>query len=952
LFLRDFFRTSINAATIGHGTPPSSSRGVTPGPRQAGGRQKLKKTSSKLANIFRLILLYGLCALVSAGALLIGGVHDRVRAFLGLASAGAALLALAVNVLGSRSSWRDLKPGWGFYLPAGLAIVVLLQLVPLPATVRTLLDPATGEHLGSVLKTLGLSAFRPLAWDVPGAVMGLTHYSSFALIVFASVMVCRRRSRAIRFAWVLDVCLLTIAVLSLVNYLSGDDRLWWIYHPVARVGNAISPFVNENHAGGFYLTAGLFHVGLSLTIPPSRKRWAVLCLSIFPVFLCFLARSRGAHLGFFPGLLIVLVGLYKNEHLEREFALKLLAAAVVVVVGLIPSVQVVRDAYGAQGLENIKEDDKLSLWLEGFEVAKEHPVTGVGSGAYRLAVASKTPVERQRSVHHAENLLVQIAVELGLPVLFLLLVISGLVFNRFAKTTIWDPAVCGAVGALSGLFMQNLADFNLEFPGTAFLAAALIGFISTSRKKDDGSKNIRKKRRSRVSDVSYASVERPNEEKADEAAKADEEVKVGSKSEQSETQEPYERSFLRKDAKKKKKSVRLFRLLFLGFTISLGSASGLIAVLWAAPNSLLNATERVEHAIKRGKMEDAHAQVVEALENHPADYYLHYLRGFIQHSLREGEPLKWVNIAISLSGNDPRPHYLASNILADAGAFEQAHNEFANALARRMTLNDSVLDYIAALTKIRLSTKRAERETSFQSMRLAALAASSPGSRTFSPPVPELTLELAQTGWREGFRLFMGSYVTGGFPLEKRLFLGLAKGFIARGLIEPATAVYSRAVRIWPEELKEMLAVPRMLASAGRTGDALYWALRIVEATKKPDAYLSGAGILEKMLDRERAHALLSEALALYPNHVELTLAAASNAAKMKKYQMARVLAERILKKLPNMEPKSRVLFLTILRNIALKEGKTGEARRLDYRIARIRILERELDRAKKRHEP
>ena len=853
--------------------------------------------------------------MVLAAAGLIGSVHAQVRASLGLAAAGFAALALFCDALGRRS----LKLGWAFHLPIFLALVVLLQLLPLPVSLRSLIDPASVKSLGPALSALDLSSTRPLAWDVPNALMGLVHYASLASVVLVSIVVCRRRSRALRFAWALNIGLLTLSALSLVNYISGDDRLWWVYNPVADVGNAVAPFVNENHAGGFYLAASLFHLGLSLTIPPSRKRWATLSLGLLPVFLCFLARSRGAHVGFFAGLLVLIMAMYKNDHFNRDFAFKILAAAVVVVIGLIPSVQVVRDAYGAKGLEGVSEDEKVKLWVEGLELVKEHPVTGVGSGAYRLAMATKAPPKRRGSVSHAENLLLQLGAELGLPAFLFFLGIGLFSLIRFVPKTRWGPGACGAVGALAGLFLQNLVDFNLEFPGTAFLAAALVGFVATSRRKRSPSSARRKQ------------SDKPETEKETEP-----ETEEGT---EEETEQEKQNKRAKKEARKAKK--RLKRRLRYAYTASfliLSTGSSLVSLFWAAPHTLLNDTKRVEKSIKKGDLEVAHKQVKGALKRHPADYYLHYLKALSLYGLGKGEPLKWLNLSIALGGSDPRPHLLASQVLAAVGGLDQSASELAVALARGATATSPVLDFFSGLTRLRLEKKEPHQEASFQSMRLATVISTQ--GAAFAFPL----LRLAQVGWREGSRRFLGSLVTRGLPTaDRNLHLTVARGLLERRLVEPAIALYEVTARRWPEEVKGLLTVPKLLLSAGRPEAALHWALRIVDTTKNPEAYLLAARIHKRAFAHKRAYVLLSSGLSLYPRHQGLTQATASAALRVGFFKKARSLADSALTKFTDMGPKARVRFLSILRAVAAKEKKTGEVRRLDYRIARIRVLQRAL---------
>jgi Flp pilus assembly protein TadD len=157
--------------------------------------------------------------------------------------------------------------------------------------------------------------------------------------------------------------------------------------------------------------------------------------------------------------------------------------AITLILGTVafPASETMRREFGSKTtLDTVQEDAKIRAWPDALRMARDYPVTGIGRGAFRSVFPSYYRVLPGLKVtySHAENLVVQLFVELG-PVIFgvLLLVISGVVFRFFQRTKL-DQVQAIALLPILVLLVQNLVDFNLEFPGTGYLLMVLLGILA------------------------------------------------------------------------------------------------------------------------------------------------------------------------------------------------------------------------------------------------------------------------------------------------------------------------------------------------------------------------------------------------------------------------------------------------------------------------------------------
>lgn len=201
--------------------------------------------------------------------LAIGGVHTPVAivaVVLGVIS-GALALAQPSTRPGGRRAYvsATMCAAWL------LALVAMLQTVPLPPWAHSLLHPAGLARYTSGAALLGLPAevWRPLALDPALAADRALRWWALALVMFASANAFRRADHIRLLLWAVLSTGGAAVLVGLVQHLTGTTRVWGLYE--ARVAaSGLSPFVSTNHASAFFGLCALCACALALL--PSRAQ--------------------------------------------------------------------------------------------------------------------------------------------------------------------------------------------------------------------------------------------------------------------------------------------------------------------------------------------------------------------------------------------------------------------------------------------------------------------------------------------------------------------------------------------------------------------------------------------------------------------------------------------------------------------------------------------------------
>ncbi len=408
-----------------------------------------------------------------------------------LAVAVIALLAAAL-VLGA-GAWRGgvALPAVPLWPLAGFAVVGLLQLVPLPDALHSLLAPGSWAVWRPVVPeaaaVLG-GAARPVSVDPDSTLRGIALAGGLALLALLAAPALSRPDRAVRAIGVVGAfgfALSAYAIFARARF--GALLYGTIAVPTV---NPFGPFVNKNHFAGWVAMAALLVAGLALGLADrARGRsgdWTtdaraggvilgiVAAVAMALAGLASLSRGGAAALVAGAGGLVALRFLGRGSPRRRSGLLPSLVLAGVlgsILVALVPPEvhERLRTLSGASF--------RLDTWRDSLRLAASSPVLGHGLGAFHDAYPRFKRGHGIVRVEHAENDYLETFAETG--ALGLAFSVAGLALLLAAAgrgvATGPDRLVrgigTGAVAALVALAVHSTVDFNLRIPSNAALAA-------------------------------------------------------------------------------------------------------------------------------------------------------------------------------------------------------------------------------------------------------------------------------------------------------------------------------------------------------------------------------------------------------------------------------------------------------------------------------------------------
>jgi putative inorganic carbon (HCO3(-)) transporter len=195
------------------------------------------------------------------------------------------------------------------------------------------------------------------------------------------------------------------------------------------------------------------------TVPAPARRWlaAQAVLLLLTGGLLLLAQSRSSWFGIAGGLALLLAWSSRRG--------RWLAAAAVALVAIALAGSTLASA--AQAPLEGGLSDRREIWLRALYVIRDYPLTGLGLNAFRSVMPRLYPMYRTSpdfNFAHAHNLLLQAAVDLGLPGLAAYLAVwwgAGVALVG-AHRTAADPWLCmlarGLGAGLAAHFVFGLTD--------------------------------------------------------------------------------------------------------------------------------------------------------------------------------------------------------------------------------------------------------------------------------------------------------------------------------------------------------------------------------------------------------------------------------------------------------------------------------------------------------------
>lgn len=424
-------------------------------------------------------LRWGVIVLLGAGPFLAGAVHEPV--FIPLL-AGCGVAGVAVWLRRRRAS-PDEPPVPGARLLLGLVGLVLLQLVPLPPAVLRVLSPGSFAFYNDRL-LVPLEAWRPISVSPPDTLRGLAFLLAFSAlygVVFREFASRRWRRRLML---VVVAVGLAITVVALTQAVSSEPRKLYGFWSVSYDWAVFGPYVNRSHFAGYVVMAAALATGAALgTLDRLRDAWRarrrhpwlalggpegnvfIRWVAVVMVLVAGLVASgsRGGVTAF--ALTALVLPLAAGRRRLTAVVVGLLVALGVAWIGLGGIVA----AFEARGIQG----SRLDLWADMLPLAPDFPVFGVGLNAFSTAYPLYQTVWPTEWIGEAHSEYLQALLDLGLLGAALVGGLLVLVFVAAFRGARRGGLELGLFGALLGLAVHNLVDFNWQIPANAATWVAL-----------------------------------------------------------------------------------------------------------------------------------------------------------------------------------------------------------------------------------------------------------------------------------------------------------------------------------------------------------------------------------------------------------------------------------------------------------------------------------------------
>ena len=583
---------------------------------------------------------------VLSSALALGAVHVRVLALIAPFAFAAAALALRRE--------QERKGTISLALPALLALVLaaytLLQAVPLPMALLERLAPGNADVWARALLPFGESGprFASLSLDPGSTVVEALKWSSYAAIFTASAAVSARRGAASGVTTVF-VSALAVALVTVVHGLAGVTKVYGFYVPsVSLPPWHVGPLINPNTLAGYLNLGALAGVGLVLMHDPVAPRWLVASGVAFLVAVDVTSASRGGVLALIIGVLLLALLLRiraarrgRGEGIAADPSLRYLLGAALLGGAALAVLGGTRGTWLELWDKNL---DKLQMVLWALPVLREHPIFGIGRGAFE----SVFPAYRSSPGHvvfaYVENFPAQWLVEWGAPVALAALVVFAWALAPSRLGALRSRLAASAYTGVVVVLLQNLADLSLEIPAVCFALATVLGSLWGDRARSRPSRGLAAKAPGRLAPLAPAAA------------------------------------------------------LVVGVVLA-------VAAFWFGHPDVGAEREAVRRTYEATNLADprAHAALKgalrEAMRRHPAEPYFPLLGALAAHQGKHESALPWLQRTLERGHVNGRAHLLLAQVLASRGARRQALLELRIAVTQDSSLLGPAGVFAARISK-------------------------------------------------------------------------------------------------------------------------------------------------------------------------------------------------------------------------------------------------------------
>lgn len=296
-------------------------------------------------------------------------------------------------------------------------------------------------------------------------------------------------ARLARLAKALAVAGFLIATFALVQYATGNGKIYWLVEP-SLGGWIFGPYVNRNHFAGLMELWIPIALGLAL-IPENTvmRRWLWCSMAMVMGAAVAMSGSRGGMLA--VAVEVTLLTMFAAAFRGGRRALAGLVIALVVCGALVWSLdrgevfERYKQSLGPQMLQQSEAGAyRLNAWRGSMEIFKQNWLLGTGLDTFAVHFPAVRDFSTDKIWTHAHNDFLQFAAEtgvIGIGIALWILVAGGReAWGNIARTqsTAQGMILIGAACACVGFLVHGWLDFNFHVPANASSFAVLAAVLT------------------------------------------------------------------------------------------------------------------------------------------------------------------------------------------------------------------------------------------------------------------------------------------------------------------------------------------------------------------------------------------------------------------------------------------------------------------------------------------
>jgi len=395
---------------------------------------------------------------------------------------------------------------WAYVPVAIFVLIAVLQLVPLPRGLISVISPNTvalrTELLGNIPGSDSYLEWMPLSLYPAATKQDLRLVLAVGVVFVVVLNVFRKPAQIKRLLWSIAIIGGMVGAITLAQNIFGNGKIYWFISTPYSQGYS-GPFINHSNYGQFvnlsiaaalgalivrlhevfsHSKVGVPEVFNYIGSSASRGIWLLVGIISICLATVFLSLTRGGIISMLTAMAFTAVILARTESIKRQSWLFVVIALLAFSCVLYTGFDAVCERLAT--LRNLSEADSGRVQiLKDIAVSwSRFPLLGTGLGTHRYVYPMLDRSYIVALAVHAENEYAQVLEEtglLGLGALLVFGIITGWQYLKSIrnKSSLICPAAYGLGFGIIAILIHSMSDFGQHIPANGFLTAILCAVL-------------------------------------------------------------------------------------------------------------------------------------------------------------------------------------------------------------------------------------------------------------------------------------------------------------------------------------------------------------------------------------------------------------------------------------------------------------------------------------------